>query len=83
MRSRLLQNIQPEMKIDAQCPDFDRCKQICKAAIRCMIPSRRDQMRYCATYDYDNCPIYLGKALRSSRSQGLDHESIIDSGKSR
>ena len=42
---------------------------------------RRQQMRYCATCDYDNCPIYLGKALRSSRPQGLDRESIVNSGK--
>jgi hypothetical protein len=46
-----------------------------------MIPGRKQQIRYCATDDYDNCPIYLCKALRSSAPQGLDRDTLVDSGK--
>jgi hypothetical protein len=63
------------------CPDYDLCKQVCLASTGQIVPSRRHQMSYCATDDYDNCPIYLGKALRSSRSQGLDRDTLINSGK--
>ncbi len=63
------------------CPDYDACKQFCLASTGQIVPSRRQQMSYCATDDYDNCPIYLGKALRSSRSQGLDRDTLVNSGK--
>jgi hypothetical protein len=66
---------------DAGCPDYDCSGQTCQAAIGRVFPCRRQQMRYCATDDYDNCPIYLCKALRSSRTQGLDREALVDSGK--
>jgi hypothetical protein len=46
-----------------------------------MIPDSKDRVRYCTTDDYDNCPIYLCKALRSSVPQGLDRETLVDSGK--
>ncbi len=75
----LSQSLQEQLHRD--CPEYDCRKQVCLASIGHMAPSRRQQMRYCATPDYDNCPIYLGKALRTSRSQGLDHDSILDSGK--
>ena len=67
--------------IERECPDYDCSKQVCLAATGHIVPSRRLQMRYCATIDYDNCPIYLGKALRSGRTQSLDRDSILDSGK--
>ena len=69
------------IKIERECPDYDCGKQICLAATEPLAPNRRQQMRYCATCDYDNCPIYLAKALRSGRTQGLDRDSITDSGK--
>ena len=67
--------------IERECPYYDCSKQVCLAATGHIVPSRRLQMRYCATCEYDNCPIYLGKALRSSRTQNLDRDSILDSGK--
>jgi hypothetical protein len=67
--------------IERECPYYDCSKQVCLAATGHIVPSRHQQMRYCATCDYDNCPIYLGKALRSSRTQNLDRDSILDSGK--
>ena len=70
-----------EIKIERECPDYDCRKQMCLAATNPLMPSRGQQMRYCATCDYDNCPIYLGKALRSSRPQGMDRESLVNSGK--
>jgi hypothetical protein len=70
-----------EIRIERECPDYDCNKQMCLAATSPLMPSRQQQMRYCATCDYDNCPIYLGKALRRSRTQGLDRDSLRDSGK--
>lgn len=70
-----------EIEIERECPDYDCNKQLCRAATGPLMPSRQQQMRYCATCDYDNCPVYLGKALRSSRSQGLDRDSLLFSGK--
>lgn len=70
-----------KLRLENECPDYDCIKQICIAATGPLMPSRRQQMRYCSTCDYDNCPIYLGKALRSSRPQGLDRESLVASGK--
>lgn len=67
--------------IERECPEYDSRKQLCKAAIGILIPNRQQQMRYCGTCDYDNCPIYLGKALRSSRRQGVERESLVNSGK--
>jgi hypothetical protein len=57
--------------IQRTCPDYDCNNQVCLASSSRMIPGRKQQIRYCATDDYDNCPIYLCKALRSSAPQGL------------
>jgi hypothetical protein len=70
-----------QLRSKPECPDYDRYRQTCLAATGRLVPSRRQQMRYCATCDYDNCPIYLGKALRSCRPQGTDRDSLYDSGK--
>jgi hypothetical protein len=70
---------QKQRVLHRNCPDYDGRRQLCLAATGQMIPSRRQQMRYCATDDYDNCPIYLCKALRSSSSHGLDRDPMIDS----
>ena len=76
-----VQALEGHLHITRGCPDYDSCKQECLAATGHLLLSRRQQMRYCATCDYDNCPIYLGKALRSSRTQGLARDSLCDSGK--
>lgn len=70
-----------DVEIHKECPYYDCSKQLCLAAIGPLVPSRRQQMRYCVTCDYDDCPIYLGKALRSSRPQGLERDSLLLSGK--
>jgi hypothetical protein len=67
--------------IQRTCPDYDCNNQVCLASSSRMIPGRKQQIRYCATDDYDNCPIYLCKALRSSAPQGLDRDTLVDSGK--
>jgi hypothetical protein len=81
MLTNCSQRFQKPAAINRGCPDFDTCKKICLAATGRITPGHHQQMIYCATDDYDNCPIYLGKALRSSRSQGLDRESLSESGK--
>ena len=64
-----------------ECPEYDGSGPVCQAAIGYMVPSRQQQMHYCSSCDYDNCPVYLGKALRTSRPQGADRESLLASGK--
>lgn len=70
-----------QITVERDCPEYDCSKQVCLAAIGHVVPSRRLQVRYCATPDYDDCPIYLGKALRSCRTQSLERDSLLDSGK--
>ena len=77
----LAQSSNAEMVIERECPEYDLKRQVCKAATGYMVPNRHQQMRYCGSCDYDNCPIYLGKALRSSSPQGLDREPLFRSGK--
>jgi len=81
MKKQLVRFPHEEMPVDRVCPDYERKGHLCMAATGFMVSSRRQQMRYCVTSDYDNCPIYLGKALRSSCSQGFARESLVDSGK--
>lgn len=81
MKTNLYKTAQNEKPVQCACPDYDCNKQVCLASTRLMIPGRTQQMKYCATDDYDNCPIYLCKALRSSRRQGLDRDSLVDCGK--
>lgn len=81
MTIRYPQSVTLQTATNPGCPEYVRCKQICLASTRQMVPGRRQQMRYCATDDYDNCPLYLCKALRSSRSHGFDRDTLIDSGK--
>ena len=69
------------VEIEALCPEYDSPKQVCSAATSYWVLGLGQQMRYCVTRDYDNCPIYLGKALRLSRPKGLARDSIKDSGK--
>lgn len=70
-----------QKKIHRQWPDYDCSKQPWMASTWQTIPNQRQQWHYCATDDYDNCPIYLCCALRSSRSLGLDRENLLASGK--
>jgi hypothetical protein len=81
MNRKLVKTTQSEKRAHCACPEYDCKKQVCLASISLMIPSRTQQMNYCATDDYDNCPIYLCKALRSSRPQGLDRDSLVGCGK--
>lgn len=81
MNRKVYKTTQSVKLVQCACPDYDDNKQVCLASTSLMIPSRIQQMNYCATDDYDNCPIYLCKALRSSRRQGLDRDSLVGCGK--
>lgn len=69
------------MVADAGCPDYACGRQRCEASTGQIVPNRFQQKRYCATEDYDNRPISLCKALRSSRSRGFARDTLTDSGK--
>lgn len=81
MLNRLSCALRGRTLLHCACPDYDGARQVCLAATTQLIPGRKQQMAYCASDDYDNCPVYLGKALRSSRTQGSVRDSLLDSGK--
>ncbi|PLY01452.1 MAG: hypothetical protein C0622_07395 [Desulfuromonas sp.] len=66
-----------QLKIHHSCPDYDAAKQSCRVAISQENPSAAHRQTYCSGDDYDNCPIYLCNALRSSRPCGLDRENLL------
>lgn len=63
------------------CPYFDDLRKACGAAADTRFLHPACQTRYCLTDDYDDCPLYLCQALRSSQSLGHDRESLKSSGK--
>jgi hypothetical protein len=64
-----------------RCPYFDVSHKVCTAAQHFLTPGDKYQAGYCGTDDYDDCPLYLCQALRSSQTLGHDRESIKSSGK--
>ena len=68
-------------KLHPHCPDYDCVRKSCRASTRLTFPTYRQWTSYCTGDDYDDCPVYLGYALRSSRSCGLDRENLLVSGK--
>lgn len=81
MFGRYPRQLTDQKKIHRQCPDYVRSRNLCLVSTRQTIPNLRQKTLYCATDDYDNCPIYLCSALRTSRPLGLDRENMVNSGK--
>ena len=50
----------------ARCP-YHGVDARCRAAVSGLSPDRRRARNYCTSEDYDLCPLYLSKLLRSSR----------------
>lgn len=71
----------PRRLTQVACPDYDYRTCVCLASTTQLSPGLKQRMNYCTTDDYDNCPIYLCKALRTSTPHGLDREDLVDSGK--
>jgi hypothetical protein len=63
------------------CPFFDDQKKTCSAATGLLTPGSNYQENYCTSDDYDDCPLFLCQALRSSQPLGRDRDSISLSGK--
>jgi hypothetical protein len=49
---------------EASCPYSDMIADICRASISAMKPGITGRLDYCASEDYDGCPIFLAKILR-------------------
>ncbi|OHB33826.1 MAG: hypothetical protein A2X84_10575 [Desulfuromonadaceae bacterium GWC2_58_13] len=47
------------------CPFFEESGQ--KRKTSCANPTATQQLSYCETEDYDNCPMFLSRLLRNSR----------------
>lgn len=64
MKSNLNGSFVPGQRI-MSCPFFEARGSDCKAA--CANVSAIQQLSYCETEDYDNCPLFLSRLLRNSR----------------
>lgn len=52
------------------CPFLADDCGFCKAALLRFMPDSRQLYHYCYSDDYDDCPVFLAKALRSSAPAG-------------
>lgn len=46
------------------CPYSETESNICMASLSSMIIGPDNRMNYCATDNYDNCPVFLARILR-------------------
>ncbi len=63
------------------CPFWALEEGACRAAAQPLKPTPVYQARYCRGDDHDNCAYFLSRALRSSRTHGLDRDPLTESGK--
>jgi len=58
--------IQLTNELELQCPYFD-ASDVCNASLSSLLPSPTMRENFCNSEDYDDCPIFLAKALRRRR----------------
>lgn len=63
MTRYILANNAKEVSPDSNCP-YDMVSGRCGASLSLMVISSGSRGRFCATEDYDNCPVFLAKMLR-------------------
>lgn len=63
------------------CPFYAPGPQNCQAASHLWPLDAFSRAGLCGSDDYDDCPLYLCQALRSSRSLGPARESLAMGGK--
>ena len=63
------------------CPFYNRHQTECRAAAQLHEPNNRYIVSYCSSEDYDDCPLFLCRALRSSEIKGRMHDPELLSGK--
>lgn len=56
--------------LSGNCPFFDPAHAACRAALLSFMPDGRHLYSYCCSDDYDDCALFLAKALRSSSAGG-------------
>jgi hypothetical protein len=49
---------------EVSCPYSDMIADVCRASISAMKLGLTMSLNYCASEDYDGCPIFLAKILR-------------------
>jgi hypothetical protein len=56
----------PSLAVSGRCPYFEAgCA--CRASFSRLMVDKNRVARYCCSEDYDLCPLFLSKLLRSSR----------------
>ncbi|MDT8442105.1 MAG: hypothetical protein RQ723_10635 [Desulfuromonadales bacterium] len=65
----------------AGCPFYQPGSHNCQAASHLWPLDTFERAGLCASDDYDDCPLFLCQALRSSRSLGPVRESLLLDGK--
>jgi hypothetical protein len=63
------------------CPFYDAVSSQCRAALLAYLPDAKHLYSYCCSDDHDACTLFLGKALRSSASGGLERDLATHGGK--
>lgn len=58
--------VQPSYEPDLHCP-YTGPSDVCNASLSSLLPSSSVRVNFCNSEDYDNCPIFLAKALRGRR----------------
>jgi hypothetical protein len=58
--------VQPSYELDLHCP-YTGASDVCNAALSSLLPSPSMKANFCNSENYDNCPIFLAKALRRRR----------------
>jgi hypothetical protein len=65
----------------SDCPFYNRPQAECRAAAQLHKPDRLCILIYCRSEDYDDCPLFLCRALRSSEIKGRMHDPELLNGK--
>ncbi len=66
MKTNIAENL-PLGQLTQSCPFLKASDQNCSASCVCTSITAAQQLSYCETEDYDNCPLFLSRLLRNSR----------------
>jgi hypothetical protein len=56
-------------QLTLSCPFFEASNQDCQVSCVTTRTTATQQLCYCETEDYDNCPLFLCQVLRNSRQK--------------
>jgi hypothetical protein len=63
-----------ETAAPATCPFRNPDGQRCLASSSGLVPDQRRKLKYCLSEDFDNCPFFLFRCLRSSPAKNYSRD---------